>query len=388
ELSKQKNYAAAASELLKSKKLSPCEGIKTDPAHPAIYPTGIAPKGLEPRHQKIYDLIVKRFLATFGKPAKRQTILLKLDVKGEQFVARGTRTVDEGWYPLYAPYIKLEETDLPAFNIGDSVKIKKTTLHAKQTAPPKRYNPSSLVRELERRGLGTKATRSEIVETLYKRNYIKGEQIRATELGMHAIEILERYCPKIIDEQMTRHFEQDMDSISRGIKKKEEVLEEARTFLVGLLEEFRSKERKIGEGLLEHFMETEAGLLNVGMCPVCKKGSLTIRKGKYGRFIACDRYPDCRTTFKLPPTGMVEVSKEVCGVCGYPMIKIIKKGKKPAELCINLDCPSKAAVGKFAEGHSCPSCKVGKLVIRKSIYGSFIACTNYPKCRYVQRGQK
>ena len=388
ELASQEKYSSLAKKLLKIKQLKPSQGSKTDPAHPAIYPTGIAPDELEPRRAKIYDLIVKRFFSTFGESATRETVSVQLDVKGERFVAQGTRTIKQGWYEFYAPYVKLSEVELPKMEKGESVKIKKITLHSKETSPPKRYTPSSLIKELEQRGLGTKATRAEIIDTLYRRNYVTGEAITATELGIQIISVLEKYTPEIIDDAMTRHFEDDMERIRERKKKKEEVLEEARGVLVEILDKFRKKEKDIGKGLIDTLKKTEIAMATVGKCPACKDGTLLIKRGKFGRFIACDKYPECKTTFKLPVAGFIEISKKICEQCGYPMIKIIRKAKKPQELCINLECLTKKVdESKFKE-KACPKCKTGKLILRKSIYGGFIACSAFPKCRFIGKLDK
>jgi DNA topoisomerase-1 len=153
--------------------------------------------------------------------------------------------------------------------------------------------------------------------------------------------------------------------------------------LVELLDEFKSKEKEVGQELMKTFGETRAAMTTVGKCPVCKQGSLTVRTGKFGRFIACDRYPDCKTTFKLPASGLVEVTTNICQHCGFPVVKMIRKGKRPQEVCINIDCPSKA-VPEIAET-ACKKCGEGKMIVRKSIYGAFLACNRFPKCRNIGR---
>ncbi len=384
ELSKNASYSKLCSQLLSKKSLVPNNGKKSDPAHPAIYPTGVVPKGMDDDALKIYDLVVKRFLATFAEPAVRETVKVVFDVKSELFVAKGTRTIEKGWHVFYDPYVVLEEEELPKFAQNSQESIKKLELHAKETQPPKRYTPSSIVRELEKRNLGTKATRAEIVDTLYKRNYIKGEKITATELGIHIIGVLEKYCGKIVDEELTKHFELDMEDIREKKKRKDVVLKEAKSILIEILDEFKNKEDDIGKGLLETFKETAANLVTVGSCPNCGSGSLIIRKGKFGRFVACDKYPDCKTTFSLPSSGMVEVTSNICVHCKHPLVKMIRKSRQPQEVCINSNCPSKAVPSDVKE-KPCPKCKDGKLLLRKSIYGSFLGCSNYPKCRTIEK---
>ena len=124
-LSKQGHYKELCGALLKLPKLVPNNGKKTDPAHPAIYPTGQSPGELEARERKVYDLIVKRFMATFAKPAVRETMEVTLDVKEENFIAKGTRTIEENWHVFYKPYVRLEEVTLPDMKEGEIVNVDK-----------------------------------------------------------------------------------------------------------------------------------------------------------------------------------------------------------------------------------------------------------------------
>ncbi len=384
-LGSQEPYSELARTLLQKSPLRPNEGKKQDEAHPAIYPTGLPPKNLGERTQKIYDLVVRRFLATFGEPAKRETITLKIDSNNETFVAKGTRTVEKGWHVYYEPYLRLEEQTLPDVREGDKVEVSSIEMLEKETQPPKRYTPASLIRELEKRGLGTKATRAAIIETLYQRHYIEGASIEATELGIKTVEMLEKFVPEIVDEALTRHFEEMLEEIRKDINKREKVLEEAKSFLVKTLQSFKDNEKEIGSSLNDAHEETRAKAETIGQCPECKTGTLQVKRGKFGRFIACTSYPECKVTFKLPATGMVKPSQEVCEHCSHPVILVIRRGKRPQELCINPECPSKSAGDSSNEGEPCPKCKEGKLVLRKSIYGQFYGCSNYPKCRFIKK---
>src|SRR3989344_7972340 len=161
QLKKMPKYEQLVEKLLQEKELKPHNGKKTDPAHPAIYPTGNVPKTLTEREAKVYDLIVKRFLATFGPDATIETLALTMDVKKEEFKANGKRTIVPGWHIFYMPYIKQKEIELPAVKENDEVNIKELNLLSKETQTPKRYTQSSIIKELEKRNLGTKATRAE-----------------------------------------------------------------------------------------------------------------------------------------------------------------------------------------------------------------------------------
>jgi len=395
-LAKNTSYADKVKIVLGFKKLVPNEGKKDDPAHPAIYPTGLKAGKLEDWEFKIYDLIVKRFLATFGKPAVRESMNLSVNVGEEIFVAVGMRTKEKNWFELYEPYAKQKEEDWPDFIKGENLKIYRLDMLKKETLPPKRYTPASIINELEKRGLGTKSTRAEIVDSLHQRNYAHGESLTVTEMGMRIIETLQKYCPEIIDENLTRHFEEDMDAIMEKKKSKDEVLDEAKKVLGKLLKEFKSKEKKIGEELKSAHHETLQKESYISKCPDCKEGVLRMRFSKKNktRFIACDKYPDCKTTYAIPQSGGVKGTEKLCQHCKHPLIMIFMKKRKPQELCLNKECVSKKTENahpdvKMENGvetinKKCPKC--GKdLILRKSIYGKFIGCTGYPKCRHTEK---
>ncbi|MBI5389211.1 DNA topoisomerase I [Candidatus Woesearchaeota archaeon] len=393
ELARQDAYQALTAKLLAKAELLPNEGQKTDPAHPSIYPTGLVPE-LGGKQQKIYDLIVKRFLSVFGEPATRETSEITIDVKGEPFACKGTRTLERGWHVFYEPYVSAKEEELPQVKEKDIVQIKEINNLSKETQPPKRYTPASIIKELERRNLGTKATRSDIVDTLFQRGYVEGTSIQATELGIKTIETLEKYCPKIVDEVLTQHFEEEMELIRENKKKPDEVLSEAREVLTKILEDFKGKEKEIGEKLIEANKETMTQANTVGKCPTCSEGTLMIKRGKFGRFVACDKYPDCKITFKLPTNGLVKPTDKLCETCHHPLIVVIRAGKRPQEHCLNPECKSKYAEGEAGEQAKaiakgelekpCPDCKEGQLVLRSSVYGKFYGCSRYPKCKYTE----
>jgi len=392
-LSHQQFYKELAKKLLSRTQLKPNEGKKSDPAHPAIYPTGNI-NNIDGQKAKIYDLIVRRFLATFADIAKRETVSFDIDINSESFVAKGTRTVEPGWQEYYGRHVKIEEETMPDAKEGDEIKVKKITLHDKETQPPKRYSPASIIKELEKRGLGTKSTRAAIVDALFQRGYVHETSIQATQLGIRVCDTLQKHSPAILDEDLTRLFEELMQEIRESKKTPEEVLKKAREKLSTLLKDFKKHEEEIGKELADALKNTRDELNHVGKCPTCKEGSLQIKRGKYGQFIACDKYPDCKTTFKLPSNGKTKVLKDVCKECSYPMVQILR-GKRPQKICINDDCPSKKIddpeakkeTEEIANGNvekKCPKCGE-KLVLRKSIYGQFLGCSKFPKCRYTEK---
>jgi len=155
-LAKQKPYEKNCKDLLGKGELKPEEGTKTDPAHPAIYPTGELPKKMGDHQRRVYDLVVRRFLSTFGEPAKRESQRVVLDLGGNNFSITGVRTIEPGWTLLYGRYAAREETLLPELKVGDKVAVKDVKQLSKETQPPARYSQGSVLKEMEQRGLGTK----------------------------------------------------------------------------------------------------------------------------------------------------------------------------------------------------------------------------------------
>ena len=343
DLSKQKEYKELCEELLKENKLTPNNGKKQDPAHPAIHPTGVMPKKLDGRQSKIYDLIVRRTLASLAESAKRETQTVKLIIKNEPFITKGTRTIEKGWHKFYGRHNPHKEEELPKLTEKQEIKIKKINLLAKETQPPKRYTPASIIKELEKRELGTKATRSAIIESLYNRNYVKDQSLEVTDLGLKTVETLDKYCPEILDEKMTRDLEEDMEEIRAGKETKEKVIDRAKRDLDKILKHFKENEIKIGKELSVANQETLEKESIVGKCPECKKNDLRIMYSRRFKsyFVACSGYPKCKTTFSLPNYALPKPTDKLCEECKSPLVLMIRKGKRPYEYCINKQCPKK-----------------------------------------------
>lgn len=342
-LVKNPAYKKLASEVLSFKNLKPNEGKKTDSAHPCIYVTGVKPE----KSNKLYDLIAHRFLACFGSPVKRESVRVVLDVNGQDFIANGIRTTGKGWTNLYGKYLKLKEEELPALKIKDKVNGK-VIIHSKKTEPPRRFTPASIIKKMELLGIGTKSTRSSIIDALYFRHYVDGKSIESTELGMRTVKVLEKYCPEILDSELTRHFEIEMEEVRAGKKKEKEVVEEARKILIKILNKFRKNELKIGKELLEASRETQKVMSIIGKCPNCK-GNLVVKRSRFGLFAACSQYPKCKTTFSLPKKALIKTIGRVCKECEHPEVLVIRAGKRPFNYCLNLKCKLKESWGKKTE---------------------------------------
>jgi len=221
------------------------------------------------------------------------------------------------------------------------------------TQPPYRYSEASLLKELEKRNLGTKATRASIIETLYSRGYIKERSIEATSLGIKLIETLRKYSPIIVDEKLTRELEEEMDSIqtekSDLDKIQTKVLNHTKRVITQITEEMRKHEEYIGKELsdgTEEMFEQEKQDNTLTECPKCKKGNLRIMYNRNFKrfFIGCSNYPECKNTHSLPPNSLIKPIRDkegkikVCQECQSPMLLAIRKAKRPWEFCFNPTC--------------------------------------------------
>jgi DNA topoisomerase-1 len=350
-------YSRLASELLSVKTLKPNEGKKVDPAHPAIYPTGNkSERELDPSERRIWDLVVRRFMAVFGEPALRQSMQVSINVNGHHFFLHGRQILYEGWMRFYKPYVRSEEVMLPPVKEGEKIDVAEVVAEDKFTKPPPRYNPSSLLKKMEDEGVGTKATRADIIETLYNRKYVTEERITVTDLGFDVTEILHEHCPGIISVKLTRDLEEKMERIQNGEEKREDVLSEMVAYLKPLLEEFKKKEEAIGKALSEAVRKAKLQERIISDCPTCKTGKLMVlysrKTGK--RFIGCTNYfkNQCKTSLPLPQSGIVKPTGRLCKACGWPIITMKSKGRRPWQFCINTACPKKEKKRRIAEMQS------------------------------------
>ncbi len=337
------------------KRKTPIEGKKKDPAHPSIHPTG-QKQILSGDEDKLYKLIVKRFLALFCEDAVISNRRVIATVENLKFSTKGQAIKEKSWLAFYPS--KLKEEKIPEIN--GEYEILESRTEQKETQPPKRYSQSSIISELEKRNLGTKATRSNILDTLYSRGYIEEEQIKATPLGISLIETLEKYSPKITDEALTQEFETDMEKIREKEKKselrkeEERIIENAKKEITTIAKDFEKHEEKIGSELVDaniKFREKQKIENQLMNCPKCKKGHLAITYSKKNKrqFIACNAYPDCKNTFTLPPGGTIKKTDKVCEECGWPMLMRLSKGRKPWIFCFNPDCPTNESWAKKRE---------------------------------------
>ncbi len=348
-LAKINVYSQLAANLLgrsgAKRGLVPKEGSMDDPAHPAIHPTGELPgRRLEGTEWKLYDLIVKRFLATFGEPAVIERILATIDVSGYRFLASGRHTLREGWIRYYRPYGTLAEVELPELGVDEVITNKGVKSQEKFTEPPPRYTEAGLLEKMEIEQIGTKATRAEIIRTLIGRGYMTSGKIEATELGFAVVESMRAYMPDIVSTEVTREMERRLEQVELGNEESHQIIGDAVTKLLRTLTEFKSMEQGVGKGLDAAVAITVSASRILGKCPLCSTGQLRmIRSKKSGkRFVGCSNYEKgCKASMPLPQKGTIKIARKACGKCGWPVVYVFFGRRYPWRLCINIECPTK-----------------------------------------------
>ncbi|MEM0154909.1 MAG: DNA topoisomerase I [Methanothrix sp.] len=336
-LGENPEYAEISRNLTAENRFKPLEGKKTDEAHPAIFPTGVTPKELSKQEEEVYDLIVRRFLSCFAAPASIARVKVEAEIGVEKYSASGATIKERAWLDYYR-YASIEEKTVADFVEGSTHRAENIKIESLETKPPKRYTKAGIIAELERKGLGTKATRASIVDTLFKREYVEGSSISVTSFGMSVYNALLKNCPMIVDEKTTKELEDDMEDISERKKSEAEVLEHGKKMLLSALETFDKNMQQVSNDLKVGFMEASI----LGKCPKCGTGDLIIRHSKIGKqFVACTNYPKCTNTYPLVQNAKIVATGKVCEYCHTPIVKVIRRGMRPFEMDLDPQCPNR-----------------------------------------------
>ena len=323
-ISADPNYRLLATKLANQPLLRPNQGPKTDPAHPAIYPTGVGTRTALQQESKLLDLIIRRFMATFAESSLQENTTTTLKKHPHRFFLNGTKQIREGWIEYYRPYASYDDRQIPLLAIGDKVPIDSIAARERFTEPPHRYNRSSILLKMENTGIGTKATRAETIETLYQRDYIEGNQIRPTTLALRITSILSQECPDILDAEFTADLEGQMDKIRTGEATRIEVLTDAIEHLRPVMRELASKSDVFGPEISEVVKNQRASRATFDSpCPTCKSKLTIIRSKATGkRFVGCSGYDKgCRFSLPLPQYGTLTIMNKNCKTCGFQLVR-------------------------------------------------------------------
>lgn len=245
----------------------------------------------------------------------------------------------------YKPYVQVRNILLPLLFEGQTIAVKKVCLKDSFTKPPLRYNPRSLLKKMEKEEIGTKATRATIIQTLYDRKYVEGEQsITVTDLGFEVTEVLRDYCPRIVCAEMTRTLEEKMEQIRLNQETRQNVLADAIEALRTVTLSLKQNQLEIGAQLGQKIKQIWLNEQSIGNCPRCQTGKLVIIRSKKSgkRFVGCTSFFEgkCNTSFPLPQRGMIKPLASLCKICGYPVVRILINSKRVWKLCLNPNCSS------------------------------------------------
>ena len=277
-------YQKLASMLLRETKgvLKPNNGPKDDPAHPAIYPTGESTHGkLSTAHYRVYDLVVRRYLATFSKPARIRYIDIVFRVGYRRFVLRGVQITEYGWLKYY-PFAQPKERVVPhtLLKRGQHIPISSVSIrivYSKPPSPPSRY---LLLKWMESVNIGTESTRAEIIEVLYRRGYLISRRKRgaeASDLGIAIVSVLKKYLPQLTSVDLTRQFEEYINKIRSAKLKCDPVLSEAKSILSMYLTQFQRYLNTVAKELYKYVELDEEQLKTIQSCRICHR--MAVDKG-------------------------------------------------------------------------------------------------------------
>lgn len=298
-------------------------------AHEAIRPVrlDITPESIKEclsgDEYKVYDLIYRRAVASQSEKAK--ILRKKVEILCEEYIfeSKGQEIIFDGFYKILGE--KPRDIKIPELKKGERVSIKEVNLLEKETEPPSRYTEAGLIKRLEELGIGRPSTYAPTIKTLFEREYIKREKksLVPTELGIKTVKILVQGFNEIFDYKFTAKMEEELDEVEEGKKEWKEFLRE-------FYNKFDREIKKFKEEISEMKEEVQE---KVGRkCPVCGK-ELVFKWSRYGKFISCSGYPECKY---------------------------------------------KEDYGEF----ECPECRKGHLVKRKSRNGFFYGCSSYPECKF------
>jgi len=244
----------------------PSSGRKTED-HPPIHPVGY--ERLEGIHARVYDLVARRFIATLLPPGRVKVRRVVIEA-GCGLVGEGREVVERGWTAVY-PH-ELKTSPLPPFQRGQEVSLS-LSVEERKTQPPPRYTYSTLLSKMESLGLGTKSTRAEIIDKLFKRGYLTGKKvIRPTELGEAVYDILKGIVPVIVGPGLTASLEEELERVAKGQEGREEVVARAREVLRKVVNDFLA--RDVGGVALGSKEEP------VGKRPGAPRGAKKVKKEK------------------------------------------------------------------------------------------------------------
>ncbi|MFA5009828.1 MAG: type I DNA topoisomerase [Patescibacteria group bacterium] len=344
------------------------------PTNPALTPDQVRGK-LTDEQFKLYKLVWQRMIACQMKSAQIQTkeVIVRSDTVESK--ANGAIIIFPGFAKVFDRW-PFQENKLPVVSNDEILKLLKVSPTQHFTEPPARYTEPSLVKQMEKMGIGRPSTYAPTIVTLGVRGYVKKEKrmLIPQPVGMMVNDFLVEHFPNIVDYNFTARMEDDLDEVAEGKKKWEPVIRE---FYEPFIKQIQLKDKEV----VKQVTEDEA---TDKVCIKCGK-PMVIKTGRFGKFMACSGFPECKYTEPIDGHGKstVEATDKVCSKCGAPMVK--KTGRfGPFYGCSNYpECKNIENINLPTVDMACPKCKEGRVVVRRTKRGKvFWGCGNYPKCDF------
>jgi DNA topoisomerase-1 len=365
-------------------------------AHEAIRPTDVdmtpdeIRQFLTDEQYKLYDMIWRRFVSCQMQPARWNVTMLDIEAPTKLgtavYKASGRVQLFDGFAKVWSVFST--EQELPPVEVGRKVAVMQMEAEQHSTKPPARYTEASLIKALEKEGIGRPSTYAPILSTIEERGYVeqRDKKFYATDLGEIVTDKLNEYFPRIMDIAFTRHMEEQLDQI-----------EEQHLDWRGVLNDFYGPFKDQLETAQTQMVHAKAEATpSEYTCPDCGK-QLMYKFGKNGRFLSCAAYPECKFACPCDKEGKMvrdEITEHKCPTCGKPMIR--KNGRFGTFLgCSDYpNCKTTQRLDKEGNvmppkpkpeptGVKCYKCKQGELVIRQSKRGPFLGCNRFPRCRTI-----
>ncbi|MCC6934561.1 MAG: type I DNA topoisomerase [Candidatus Yanofskybacteria bacterium] len=307
------------------------------PTDPARTPESMA-SSLTPQQLKLYDLIWRRFTASQMADARFDATAIDIAAGTYGFRATGSTLTFDGWLKVLPS--KFEDNELPVVRDGEALALHELTPEQHFTKPPARYNEASLIKTLEKEGIGRPSTYAAIISTILLRKYVEKDRSRyfhPTEIGTQVTDFLIAQFPRIVDLKFTSGMEDELDDIAAG---KRSWVPTIRAFYAPLALDIKEKMKEAQEAKEAEIEQTDK------ICDKCGS-TMVVKRGRFGKFIACSNFPECKNILKE------------------------KKDSAPPEKV----------------GRTCPD-DGGELIYRVGRFGKFIACSNFPKCKHTEKIKK
>ena len=343
-------------------------------AHEAIRPSDV---NIEPAmvkelltadQYKLYDLIWKRFVASRMAAAEYDTMQVLIENGKYEFKANGLHMTFDGWRKVYKTQNAEGEVDVPELEEGEILSPEKLLREQKFTQPPARFTEASLVKEMEDKNIGRPSTYASIISVLVNRKYIRKikKSLEPTKLGFDVIGILQVYFSDIVDVRFTGEMEDNLDSIELGDREWRGVISD---FYKGFSEELKAADREVER------IEKEV-VLSDEVCEICGR-PMAFKEGRFGRFLACTGYPECKNTRPIVKSTGVK-----CPKCGRDIVE--KRGRKSGKTFYGCSGYPECDVVYWDKpaGRMCPDCG-SMLVITRGRNGT-VKCSN-PECKYKEK---